>query len=78
MAVKKSSAEECCAKCESDISALRKEILSLKKSKGSGGKDPRVEILVEWLLSKYPNDNRSGKEATKLTLELVEQIRNLK
>jgi hypothetical protein len=52
MAIKKSAAEECCAKCESDIAALKKEIAALKKAlkaKSSGGKDARVEKLVEAL-----------------------------
>jgi hypothetical protein len=51
----KSSAEECCAKCESDIAALRKEIAALKKElakKPAGGADPRVEKLIKALLSK--------------------------
>jgi len=46
MAVKKSAAEECCAKCTSDIAALRKEVAALKKElakKSAGGADPRVD-----------------------------------
>tara|TARA_A100001515_G_scaffold7053_1_gene5964 strand:- start:489 stop:698 length:210 start_codon:yes stop_codon:yes gene_type:complete len=52
MAVKKSSAEECCSKCEKDIAALKKEIAALKKelkAKSSGGADPRVDVLIEAL-----------------------------
>ena len=52
MATKKSAAEECCAKCESDIAALRKEIAALKSElgkKSSGGKDPRVDKILEVL-----------------------------
>ena len=55
MAVKKSAAEECCAKCEKDIAALKKEIASLKRElskKPAGGADPRVDKIVE-LLHKY-------------------------
>ena len=50
MAIKKSAAEECCAKCEKDIAALKKEIAALKKelkAKSSGGVDPRVDKLIE-------------------------------
>ena len=52
MAIKKSAAEECCAKCEKDIAALKKEIAALKKelkAKSSGEKDPRVDKLIEAL-----------------------------
>ena len=51
MPLKKSAAEECCAKCEKDIAALRKEITALKKvlaSKSAGGSDPRVDKLLEY------------------------------
>ena len=50
----KSSAEECCAKCESDIAALRKEIAALKAAlakKPAGGADARVDKIWEALLS---------------------------
>jgi hypothetical protein len=46
------SAEECCAKCESDVTALRKELAALKRElakRPSGGKDPRVDLLIEWI-----------------------------
>lgn len=52
MATKKSAAEECCAKCESDIAALKKEIAALKKelkAKSSGGVDPRVDKILSAL-----------------------------
>ena len=48
MAVKKSAAEQCCAKCEKDIAALKKEIAVLKRElakKPAGGADPRVDTL---------------------------------
>ena len=54
MAFKKSAAEECCAKCEKDIAALKKEIAALKKelkAKSSGGADPRVDKLINYLKS---------------------------
>ena len=47
------SAEECCAKCESDIAALRKEVAALKAAlakKPAGGADPRVDKILEALL----------------------------
>jgi hypothetical protein len=50
MPIKKSAAEECCAKCEKDIAALRKEIAALKAAlakKPAGGADPRVDSLIE-------------------------------
>mgnify|MGYP001288761182 CR=1 FL=1 len=50
------SAEECCAKCERDVAALRKEVAALKaalaKRPASGG-DPRVDVLIE-ALTKNP------------------------
>ena len=52
MPLKKSAAEECCAKCEKDIAALRKEVAALKKElakKSAGGADPRVDKLWEAL-----------------------------
>ena len=51
MAIKKSAADECCAKCTSDIAALKKEIVALKremaKKSASGASDPRIDRLVE-------------------------------
>ena len=44
------SAEECCAKCERDIAALRKEVAALRAAlakRPSGGLDPRVDKLIE-------------------------------
>lgn len=58
MATKKSAAEECCAKCESDIAVLKKEIATLKKelkAKSSGGTDPRVSKLIEAILLMQTN-----------------------
>jgi len=52
-AASEESAAECCAKCESDIAALRKEIADLKKElakKPAGGADPRVDKILEALL----------------------------
>ena len=57
MPIKKSAAEECCAKCESDIAALRKDIAALKAAlakKSSGGADPRVSKLLEALENYAP------------------------
>ncbi len=58
MPLKKSAAEECCAKCEKDIAALRKEVAALKKElskKSAGGSDPRVDKIWSALV-------RMGKE----------------
>ncbi len=47
-------AAECCAKCESDIAALRKEISDLKKElakKPAGGSDPRVDKIWEAIVA---------------------------
>ena len=45
------SAEECCAKCERDVAALRKEVAALKaalaKRPSSGDSDARVDRLWE-------------------------------
>lgn len=63
MATRKTGAEECCAKCESDIAGLRKEIAALKKQlsrAGSGGKDLRVDKLIEILRLR----DGSGKKST--------------
>ena len=43
------TAEECCAKCESDVAELRKEIAALKAAlakRPSGGADSRVDALI--------------------------------
>ena len=64
MPVKKSAAEECCAKCEKDIAALRKEIAALKKElakKPAGGADPRVDVVIELL--KISNSQRKFLES---------------
>ena len=64
MPVKKSAAEECCAKCEKDIAALRKEIAALKKElakKPAGGADPRVDAVIELL--KISNSQRKFLES---------------
>ena len=48
MPLKKSAAEECCAKCEKDIAALRKEVAALKKElakKPAAVADPRVDKI---------------------------------
>jgi len=52
MPTKKSTVEECCAKCEKDIAALKKEIAALKKelkAKSSGGVDPRIDKILKAL-----------------------------
>ena len=52
MPVKKTAAEECCAKCEKDIAALRKEVAALKAAlakKPAGGADPRVDKIIKAL-----------------------------
>jgi len=70
MATKKSAAEECCAKCESDIAALKKEIAVLKKelkAKSSGGNDPRVDLLVEWLqVAQLPSKHGGPEKRAKI------------
>lgn len=48
-AASEEGAAECCAKCESDIAALSKEIADLKKElakKPAGGSDPRVDKIL--------------------------------
>tara|TARA_B100001093_G_C26845265_1_gene1022463 strand:+ start:3412 stop:3615 length:204 start_codon:yes stop_codon:yes gene_type:complete len=56
MPIKKTAAEECCAKCEKDVAALRKEIAALRKElakKPAGGADPRVDAIVQFLKSNF-------------------------
>jgi hypothetical protein len=45
------SAEECCAKCERDVAALRKEVAALKVAlgKAAAGADPRVDKILKAL-----------------------------
>ena len=38
-----------CEGCCKELAALKKEVAALKKAKSSGGADPRVEKLVEFL-----------------------------
>ena len=60
MPEKKTAAEECCAKCEKDVAALRKEVVALKKElakKSAGGADPRVDILID-ILKDGPKSRR--------------------
>ena len=54
MPIKKTAAEECCAKCESDVAALRKEVAALKaalskRSAAGAGADPRVDKILKAL-----------------------------
>ncbi len=74
MATKKSAAEECCAKCESDIAALKKEIAALKKelkSKSSGGADSRVDLLVEWIqVAQLPSKQGGPEKRAKILKSL--------
>jgi hypothetical protein len=54
-------APECCAKCESDISELRKEVAALKAAiakRSAGGADPRVDKILEALV-KYSSKFKS-------------------
>ena len=56
------SAEECCAKCESDVAELRKEVAALKSAlakrpAGKGGADPRVDKLIAALLEIFPGES---------------------
>ncbi len=57
MPLKKSATEECCAKCEKDVAALRKEIAALKKEitkKSAGGADSRVDALISAMKNYHP------------------------
>ncbi len=61
------SAEECCAKCESDVAELRKEVAALKASlskrpAGRGGADPRLDKLIEYF-KQNPKVKRKMEEA---------------
>ena len=57
MPAKKSAAEECCAKCEKDVAALRKEIATLKREitkKSAGGSDSKVDVLISAIKNYHP------------------------
>ena len=68
MPVKKTAAEECCAKCEKDIAALRKEVAALKKelAKAKGGSDPRVDAIAEYLKLRKSSDSDKSEKLKKL------------
>jgi|TARA_Y100000287_G_C14123626_1_gene306188 ribosomal protein L29 len=68
MPVKKTAAEECCAKCEKDIAALRKEVAALKKelAKAKGGADPRVDAIAEYLKLRKSSDSDKSEKLKKL------------
>ena len=56
-AASEESLAECCAKCESDIAVLRKEIAALKRElakKPAGGVDPRLDKLIEVIKASSP------------------------
>tara|TARA_B100000424_G_C22598384_1_gene334588 strand:+ start:322 stop:531 length:210 start_codon:yes stop_codon:yes gene_type:complete len=63
---KATAAEECCAKCESDIAALKREITALKKElakkSAGGGVDPRLDKLISYF-KQNPNVKRKMEEA---------------
>lgn len=66
MPVTKKTAEECCAKCESDVAELKREIAALraelkKAPKGRGGSDARVDKILEAL--KRLNGEKFWKDA---------------
>ena len=66
-------ATECCAKCESDMVDLRKEIAALKAlmvKKSAGGADPRVDMIVEWLLCPYTQPE----SVRKIKKELIKKL----
>jgi hypothetical protein len=76
MATKKTAAEECCAKCEKDITALKKEIAAIKKELKTisiGGKDSRVDLLVSWLKNRFDlkNFEVSNKEEQEIIKKLL-------
>ena len=72
-----SSAEECCAKCESDVAELRKEVAALKKAlatvKKSGGSDARVDQLVKYVINEH-TDNGSA-EDEKIVQDILAKLR---
>ena len=81
MAIKKSDAAHDCKKdCEllhKEIAALKKEVAALKAElkkapKGSGGADPRVDLLVSWLKNNYSNQTRQ--ESNKKVKEILEKL----
>jgi hypothetical protein len=80
MAGKRTAAEECCAKCESDIAVLRKEIAALRvelkkqsSAPGKGGKDSRVDALLTYIKIKDDPGLR-GSDKRKKVLELFKKL----
>lgn len=80
MAGKRTAAENHCAKCESDIAALKKEIAALRaelkkqsSASGKGGKDSRVDALLTYIKIKDDPDLR-GSNKRKKVLELFKKL----
>ena len=62
--LKKSAAEECCAKCEKDVALLKKEVASLKSSLAASVKshnelNAQLSATLESLRSKVDENNNS-------------------
>jgi len=73
------SAAECCAKCESDIAALRKEVTALRKELGkkpTGAADPRVDKIVHYLKERIKEKplKMSRQDFNKKLEKLVEDL----
>ena len=76
MPAKKESAHDCkaeCAELHKQLASLRKEVALLKKqlasaSKG-GGKDPRVDKLIEYIKTRF-DESKNGPEKRKKIKEI--------
>ena len=75
----KSAAEECCAKCEKDITTLRKEIVTLKKElakKPAGGADARVDSIIQYLKLRL-QERPEGMSRDEYRQKLEKMVRDL-
>ena len=66
--LKKSAAEECCAKCEKDVALLKKEVASLKSSLDASVKshnelNAQLAATLEALRSKVDKNNSELKDS---------------
>jgi hypothetical protein len=77
--------EEATHDCKKDCELLHKEIAALKKEvtllktelkkapKGGGGSDPRVDLLVKWLINRHANN--TSDEDEKIVQDILSKLK---
>jgi uncharacterized small protein (DUF1192 family) len=78
-AASEEGAAECCAKCESDIAAISKEIADLKKElakKPAGGADARVDSVIQYLKLRL-QERPEGMSRDEYRQKLEKMVRDL-